>query len=576
MDAVSPEDDDEGVERDAPEGPDPLLGTHLAGKYELLEVLGEGAMGRIYRARQADLDRMIAIKVLHKHLGGEDRVARRFHREARAASRLSHPNSVQILDFGSSDGVLYIAMELLEGEDLQTVLDHDPPPSPQRIATILIPVLRAVDEAHRAGIVHRDLKPENVILWADRSGREHVKVCDFGIAKILDGEGNSITVDGFVCGTPQYMAPEQARGDVIDHRVDVYAAGVVLYQMLAGKVPFSGETALGIITKHLTDDPVPPSERARGRHVPRSLEDIALRAMSKSPQDRYQTAGDMADAIAKAVAELGDDGALSLTDRKLEKYAPPPRPPGEAREATGSRRLSRGGREVIDAEAATSELRRASTPPGQSRFVTLGLVGLTAIVLGLAAYLSSAPPVVSDPPSAPPHDPVAPITSARPEETLVEPVDEIPPVEPSGAEAAPDGSEGHASAGGTGTGATAREPGGRGPDGPALGVTEVRPPVPPTPSEPVAVEVVEALSPGASAFAEGRRLFLANEVPAAIARFEDAARLMPSNAEVQRQLGRAHMRAGNVERSLAAYRRYLELAPDAPDRTVVEHIIAGE
>jgi eukaryotic-like serine/threonine-protein kinase len=568
MDAVSPDDDEPAPTGDRDETPDPLLGTRLAGKYELLEVLGEGAMGRIYRARQADLDRMIAIKVLHRHLGGEDRVARRFHREARAASRLSHPNSVQILDYGAENGVLYIAMELLEGEDLQTVLDHDPPLSPQRIAAILVPVLRAVDEAHRAGIVHRDLKPDNVILWADRSGREHVKVCDFGIAKILDGEGNSITVDGFVCGTPQYMAPEQARGDIIDHRVDVYAAGVVLYQMLAGKVPFSGETALGIITKHLTDEPVPPSERDVARHVPATLEDIALKAMSKAATDRYQTAGEMADAITAAVAALGDDAARSLSDPGLQRHSAPPRP---AREGTGPRRIDPSGRardgqttsgeSPVDAEAATREMRRVASRRSPMVAVLVVLSGLVlaaiaAVMIGNDETPASVVPPLATRPATPTASPAAvepdPPTIEEPAPPLSAPAlvdEEVVEVRPR-----------------AGRPTTIAAP---------ASSAEVAAPPPASEETPAAVPIpTEPVSPGDAAFAEGRRLFLANEVSAAIERFDEAARWMPRNAEVQRQLGRAHMRAGDVERSVAAYRRYLELAPEAPDRTVVESIIA--
>jgi serine/threonine-protein kinase len=559
MDAVSP--DLDGADAES-EGPDPLLGARLAGKYELLEVLGEGAMGRIYRARQADLDRMIAIKVLHKHLGGEDRVARRFHREARAASRLSHPNSVQILDYGSENGILYIAMELLEGEDLQAVLDHDPPPSPARIATILVPVLRAVDEAHRAGIVHRDLKPENVILWADRSGREHVKVCDFGIAKILDGEGNSITVDGFVCGTPQYMAPEQARGDVIDHRVDVYAAGVVLYQMLCGKVPFSGETALGIITKHLTDDPVPPSQRNPDRFVPTVLESVAMKAMSKAAVDRYQTAGEMADALTAAVATLGEDGTRSVSDAAMKKHAPA----YTRRDLTGPQKRMKQGKSgrtiddasLVDTEAATREM--AATQAPSSRWLTAGLVVMACVVLALTAALlmqQSNPLPVGAPEDPPPLESDPPVAPA-PEVEVVSPI-EIP------TEVAPEPE------------VTAPPPEVRGPGAPRVR-TDTTPSETPAPIEavetPPETEPTPAISPGAAAFAEGRRLFLANDMTGAIQRFQEASRLMPTNPEVQRQLGRAHMRAGDVAHSVAAYRRYLELAPEAPDRTVVEGIIS--
>jgi eukaryotic-like serine/threonine-protein kinase len=522
----------------APAPPDPLIGSLIAEKFEVIALLGEGAMGRIYRARHVALDRMVAIKVLHKHLGGEDRVAKRFHREAKAASRLSHPNSVQIIDFGrSGDGLLYIAMELLEGEDLQTILDHDYPLAPKRIASLLVPSLRAVEEAHRAGIVHRDFKPDNIIVFSDRGGREHVKVCDFGIAKILDGEGNSITVDGFVCGTPQYMAPEQARGDDIDHRVDVYAAGVVLYQMLVGAVPFGGDTALGIITRHLTDMPVPPHERVPDMGVPLSLELIVMKAMSKDPAARYQSAGEMADAIEEAVIALGPEASERLGHGHFN-----------AERAKKERRR--------EGEATARTLIAPSTPELSRRPMWMGVGGLVVVLALTGIYFAMRTPDIAPVPTprpvvAPAHaddtpPPVVPVVVPPEPPVVIDPpvvVVAPPDVEP-------------------------------GIPPPVAPVVRDRPPrVEPVVVPPVPPVVADSRSEGQRAFDDGRRLFLANDVSGAIRRFEDAARLMPSNAEVQKQLGRAYMRGGDVDRSVAAYRRYLVLAPDAADRAIVEGII---
>jgi serine/threonine-protein kinase len=533
----------------APEGPDPLIGQLIAEKFEILELLGEGAMGRIYRARHVALDREIAVKVLHKHLGGEDRVAKRFHREAKAASRLAHPNSVHIIDFGRTpDGILYIAMELLDGEDLQTILDHDHPLSPKRIGAILVPALRAVEEAHRAGVIHRDFKPDNIIVWEDRTKREHVKVCDFGIAKILDGEGNSITVDGFVCGTPQYMAPEQARGDEIDHRVDVYAAGVVLYQMLVGKVPFGGDTALGIITKHLTDEPVWPHTRAPDLGIPLSLEEIVKKAMSKDPAGRYQSAGEMADAIEKAIAALGDDATHKLGEA-----------PFTAERAKKERRTS-------EVTAKTRSERAAGTPAegGRERVVLVGSA-LGVILLGGIAWMifgGAPPPATTVPPAT--HVAGPPATSAPPTSVVVAqpepppssvvavepPVTDVPPAPP----------------------ATEVEPSAVEPV--LTGRPRPRPTSVVSAPPPTTAPAADGRSDGQRAFDEGRRLFLANDVHGAIRSFEEAARLMPNDPEVQKQLGRAYMRGGDVPRSVAAYRRYLALRPDASDRAIIEGIIA--
>ncbi len=543
--------------------PDRLVGTTLAGKYRLEELLGEGAMGRVYRARHVGLDRPVAIKVLHERLSGEERVEKRFHREARAASRLSHPNSVQVLDFGATDeGILFIAMELLDGEDLQVILDHDAPLSPRRIASILGQALHALDEAHHVGIIHRDFKPENIVVSTDRDGHDVVKVCDFGIAKIMDGEGQSITVDGFVCGTPQYMAPEQARGEDIDPRLDLYAAGVVLYQMLAGAPPFTADTALGIITKHLTDEPVAPSVRRPELGIPEALEHIALRAMSKARAERYGSAKEMADALAAAVQSLGP-----LADTRL----------GEGGFEERARAVE---------HAATLEVAR-STPPAslavgarspRSR-AWLGALVVLALLGAIALWLSSRPR-----PTSLPEDARADRARGVSAERATQAGRRDPASAPEASPAPPEPRVGD-------------EPARLAPSTPATDRAasrdRVSPPRARMSTEPHEAEraaprpapattdrgsstAAQASSgtPAERAFERGRAAFMAQDVEGAISAFEEAARLSPSDANVQKQLGRAYMRAGQRDRGVAAYRRYLELDPSARDRAVVESIIA--
>jgi serine/threonine protein kinase len=298
-----------------PAMPDELPGSTLAGKFEVIDLLGEGAMGRIYRARQIALDKTVAIKVLHRHLAADPKVVKRFHREARAASRLSHPNSLQVIDFGEADdGTLFIAMEYLQGIDLQKLMDRDFPFTPSRIAHLMGQILDALEEAHLAGIVHRDLKPDNVLVLESREIGERVKVCDFGIAKIAESdEGMSaLTMSGFVCGTPEYMAPEQARGEELDARADVYAAGVILYQFLTGERPFTADTAIGVISKHLAEAPVPPRVRKPGWGIPRGLDAVAMKALVKDRDQRYATASAMASALKEAVSELGETADVPI------------------------------------------------------------------------------------------------------------------------------------------------------------------------------------------------------------------------------------------------------------------------
>src|SRR5215813_11991678 len=279
--------------------PEPQLeGRVIAGNFRIERLLGRGAMGQVYLAEQISLAKKVAIKVLHRHLQGDEALAKRFHREAKAASSLNHPNSLQIIDFGQSDqGELFIAMELLSGRDLANVIHQDFPMPLDRIVRIMTQVLSALDEAHAQNIIHRDLKPENIMIIDRRGERDFVKVCDFGIAKIQDpksdGSSGTITMAGVVCGTPEYMSPEQCRGEKLDGRSDLYSVGVILYQMATGTLPFTAETALGIVTKHLTEPPRPPSQRRPDLHIDRGLERLILMAMSKDRAGRPASAHEM-------------------------------------------------------------------------------------------------------------------------------------------------------------------------------------------------------------------------------------------------------------------------------------------
>jgi serine/threonine-protein kinase len=285
---------------------DPLIGRSLPGGYLILELVGIGGMGRVYRAEQTNLSRTVAVKIIHPHLVGEENAAARFITEARAASRLNHPHSVGIIDFGKSpDGLLYLVMEFLRGRDLARVLYEDGPLPFRRIVDVLRQTLEALAEAHSEGIIHRDLKPENIILEPVRSGGDFVKVVDFGLAKIrADSQQPSITSPGIVCGTPEYMSPEQARGDTLDARSDLYAMGVIFYQLLTGKLPFEAESPTQVVLAHLTQQPRDPRVVAPDRQIPDALVDVVLRTLSKEPADRYSNSDDMSGALADAMASV--------------------------------------------------------------------------------------------------------------------------------------------------------------------------------------------------------------------------------------------------------------------------------
>ena len=226
---------------------DPLPGRVVGGNFRLDKRIGAGAMGNVYRAVQLSLGKPVAIKVLHQHLMSDDKLVGRFKREAKSAALLNHPNSIQIIDSGQDrDGLLYIAMELLDGRDLAQVLrDEFPLPLP-RVVRIMTQVLSALEEAHARGVIHRDLKPSNIMLIERRDEKDFVKVCDFGIAKATLSDADEdrsamLTIQGLVCGTPEYMSPEQARAEPLDGRADLYSAAVILYQLVTGDIPFRAD-----------------------------------------------------------------------------------------------------------------------------------------------------------------------------------------------------------------------------------------------------------------------------------------------------------------------------------------------
>jgi serine/threonine protein kinase/tetratricopeptide (TPR) repeat protein len=282
---------------------DKLVGRTLPGGYHILDLISVGGMGRVYRAQQSALGRTVAVKIIHPHLLADENSALRFMTEARAASQLNHPNSVSVFDFGrTDDGQPYLVMEFLRGKDLARVSYEEGPLAFARIVDVLRQVLLALGEAHDLGIIHRDLKPENVILEPLRRGGDFVKVVDFGLAKLrADTQTPSVTSPGIVCGTPDYMAPEQGRGDPLDGRSDLYAVGVILFQLLTGRLPFRAENPTQVVMMHLTV-PVPdPRQLAPERAIPDALVDVVMKSLAKDASRRYQDALEFADALKQAL-----------------------------------------------------------------------------------------------------------------------------------------------------------------------------------------------------------------------------------------------------------------------------------
>ena len=286
---------------------DPLIGTTLPGGYVIQELVGVGGMGRVYRAEQRILGRTVAVKIVHPHLLGDENASARFITEARAASRLNHPNSVGVIDFGRNGGQLYLVMEYLRGRDLARVTYEDGLLPFPRIIDVLVQVMAALAEAHHLEIIHRDLKPENIVLEPMRSGGDFVKVVDFGLAKMRELNTN-ITSPGLVCGTPDYMAPEQGRGDPIDARSDLYACGVILFQLLTGRLPFEAESPTQVVLMHLSQPPPDPSRVAPDRNIPQPLVELCLKALAKNPNERFQSADDFAAALKSVLAQISRAG----------------------------------------------------------------------------------------------------------------------------------------------------------------------------------------------------------------------------------------------------------------------------
>jgi hypothetical protein len=288
-------------------GADPLVGRIVADRYRIVSLLGRGGMGVVYKVEHIHIGKLMAMKLLSGELSRDPVLVRRFRAEAKAISKLAHPNTVQIFDFGESARLVYLVMEYLPGKDLGAIITAEGALPFPRAARICAQVAASVGEAHDRGIVHRDIKPENVMVLDTSRQRDFAKVLDFGIAKLRDAEDvASSTSPGNIVGTPYYMAPEQIRADSIDARADIYALGAVLYKALTGVPPFQSGTPMGVLTMHLTQPLVPMQERVPKIVLPPQAEAIVARALQKDPARRYQTMEELREALLGALREDGD------------------------------------------------------------------------------------------------------------------------------------------------------------------------------------------------------------------------------------------------------------------------------
>src|SRR5579864_4742614 len=266
-------------------------------RYQLQDPIGRGGMATIYRGRDLRMDRVVAIKVLREVYSTDAKFVARFQREAKAASSLQHPNIVQVFDYGQTDGNYYIVMELIEGTDLRRYLKARGMLDIDRAVIIAHDVALGLGAAHRRGIVHRDVKPQNVLVGRDGS----IKLTDFGIAFVVDAE--RLTDTGMTLGTVQYFPPEQAQGEIVSPAADVYALGIVMYEMLTGHLPFNGDTPVAVAMQHIQDLPTPPTQF--NPNIPPALEAIILRCLEKIPEMRYRDGN----SLARAIEAIGDSDA---------------------------------------------------------------------------------------------------------------------------------------------------------------------------------------------------------------------------------------------------------------------------
>jgi eukaryotic-like serine/threonine-protein kinase len=315
------------------------VGQVLDRQFRLDGLLGAGGMGEAYVAEQLGMDRRAVVKLLHAHLVRADQPFReRFAREARVVARLNHPNIVQIYATGETpDGVPYLAMEFVEGHTLKAELQRWGALDEARVVSIARQICNALTEAHRLGIVHRDLKPENIMVVSRRGLPDQVKLLDFGIAKLGGAsEASRLTRSGMVFGTPQYMAPEQIRGTNADARTDLYALGLVLYELLAGEPAISGDSEFDVLTRQVTE--TPPSLHSVGREVTPELEHILFKCLEKTPEQRWSSAAELDQALAAASSRMH---LLPASTRPIASEPLPPQRSGpvpSSRNATDARR----------------------------------------------------------------------------------------------------------------------------------------------------------------------------------------------------------------------------------------------